>query len=542
MVGCTKGRVISAVLLFLALTSAVRAQSNYLYEMSLERWGKLREVERHQMQVAEKYFRDKNWSVAADEYDKYLTLYEASDAASHALLKWAMCHVQMRHQNTAINDGFRSVVDYWPDSEDAIAASFYVGKTLQDIGQTQKAKVALVEVADKHAKHLAGVQAMVSLAEIATIDKDEKAKVQILRKLTFDAVRDKRTRRQCETASVQLANYLFANNQSTDAIEALATTYQERLLATEVVNQSRTALRTLTNDPESRAKAGTLADGLISYLRQQDPSSIDTDEAKSFAKMLCYLIIDVQRTAKRNEKVEAEFATIAKRFGTDDELLGRIASWHQSHGEFTVARATYRKFGDKIAGLTQIASSFRQEQNLTQAIQTYSQLIAIDSENQAEWKSTSASTYREFKKYPEAIALYQQLMQEDATDADRWLWETAATHKESSNWKAAIGFFRQSDRFPDNYREMAYCHRRLKQYGEAVTLYNQIAGGDKSSAPWALIQVGYTEEEAKRNDKAIAAFKKVCKLFPKDQYASRAHAHLQNKYKLTVTLGGSKQD
>ena len=38
----------------------------------------MREVERHQMKVAEKYFRDQNWSVAADEYDKYLTLYEVT--------------------------------------------------------------------------------------------------------------------------------------------------------------------------------------------------------------------------------------------------------------------------------------------------------------------------------------------------------------------------------------------------------------------------------------------------------------------------------
>jgi len=34
----------------------------------------------------------------------------------------------------------------------------------------------------------------------------------------------------------------------------------------------------------------------------------------------------------------------------------------------------------------------------------------------------------------------------------------------------------------------------------------------------------------------------VCKRFPKNQYASQAHAHLQTKYKITVTLGGAKDE
>lgn len=111
MVGRTRERLIlmvamSFVLAPMSLLPICSAQSTQLHDMSLQRWGKLREVERHQMQVAEKYFRDRAWTVAADEYDKYLTLYEASDAASHALLKWSICQVELRRQNTAINDGF----------------------------------------------------------------------------------------------------------------------------------------------------------------------------------------------------------------------------------------------------------------------------------------------------------------------------------------------------------------------------------------------------------------------------------------------------
>jgi len=69
-----------------------------------------------------------------------------------------------------------------------------------------------------------------------------------------------------------------------------------------------------------------------------------------------------------------------------------------------------------------------------------------------------------------------------------------------------------------------------------------IEAATKAAPPSATLQIGYTQEEAKNSDKSITAFKKVCRLFPKDQYVSRSHAHLQNKYKITVTLGNAKQD
>jgi outer membrane protein assembly factor BamD (BamD/ComL family) len=96
------------------LSTSARAQR--LKEMSLGRWAKLREVERYQLQIAEKYYRQKNWKIAMAEYEKFLTLYEQSEGAAYSQLKWSLCLVHLRKLNTAIKDGFQSVVDYWPDS------------------------------------------------------------------------------------------------------------------------------------------------------------------------------------------------------------------------------------------------------------------------------------------------------------------------------------------------------------------------------------------------------------------------------------------
>ncbi|MFN0199443.1 MAG: tetratricopeptide repeat protein, partial [Planctomycetaceae bacterium] len=145
-------------------------------------------------------------------------------------------------------------------------------------------------------------------------------------------------------------------------------------------------------------------------------------------------------------------------------------------------------------------------------------------------------------EWMQAIAIYQELMAKDVDHTDDWLWNIGITQRDGGMLKEAIGSFRQCNNFPSNYTEMAGCHRRLKEYNEAILLYNQITSTDENWAPWALLQVGYTREEAEQPELAIKSFQQVCKRFPKNQYASQAHAHLNTKYKITFTLGGAKTE
>jgi len=534
--------VSSFLLAVLLMTVTASAQTHQLHEMSLERWSKLREVERHQMQIAETYYREGNWKVAAAEYDKYVSLYETSDAASYALLRWSLCQVNLRKQNTAINDGFRSVIDYWPDSDDSIAAAYYIGKTFSDIGQTSKAKPALADIAEKQPKHLAGVFAMVELAGIAAAEKNKERKVEIWHKLTFDAIRNQQTVRHCSQAADELATHLFQIGDVENAIESLRTNYQDERLDVEVAERGIGVVSSLTADNETQGKARLLANQLVAFLRQRDLDDTTTEIAETRPRDLLFLAARVQQAAGDDAEVVKTFREIEKRFRADDTLLEKVADWHVSKKEYDKARQQYRKFADKANGLAQMATSFRQERNMESAILVYQQLVSLDTDNAVKWKSESAITYREFQKYEQAILVYQELLQEDVSEIDRWLWEIGMCYRDGSKWKEAIGFFRQTDRFPSNYQEMARCHRRLKEFREAISLYTQIAGGSESTAPWALTQIGYTQEEAGNAKLAVASFKKVCKLFPKDRYASIAHAHLQNKYKLSVTLGGAKDE
>jgi tetratricopeptide (TPR) repeat protein len=528
-------------LLVIALV-AVPLAANELDELSLEGWKQLREVERYQLQIAEKYWREQNWKAAAGEYEKFMELYEQSNGAPFAQLKWSLAQVKLRKQNTAIKEGFQTVLDYWPESPEAVAASYYLGATLREIGRLKEAKAALKTVTAKHPEHLAAVFALNELAAIADAENDAQARADVWKKLTFDIKRTPSSAPACVQASQQLANHSFRAGAFDDGVKALATTYDAKLLPAHVAQFVRQPIYDLTGAAESKAKGEKLADQAIAWLRQATPADRSTDEAKLLARQTLFAIADLTTVARRDEQVPAAYESILQNFPGDDEALGRLAAWYKSKTNFDKARETYRRYANKFEGQGQVAYSYREQQNWTAAIAEYQQLLGQDAAGKNKWKAELAATLRAAQKPAEAIALYEELYKDDAANGNRWRWEVACTHRDAGQLKEAIGHFRQCTNFPENYQQMAACHRQLKQPAEAIAIYNQIAAGSKPTAPWALLQVAYTREEAGEKEPAIQAFQQVCKRFPKDAHASVAHAHLQQQYKISVTLGGAAEE
>ena len=121
----------------LALLLASTAAAGPLDEMPLDRWAKLKEAERFQLTAAERLYRESQWKASADEYEKFLKLYEKSEGAPFAQLKYSHCLVSLRKQNAAIKDGYQSLLDYYPDSPEAPIAGLLIGRTYRDIGDTE---------------------------------------------------------------------------------------------------------------------------------------------------------------------------------------------------------------------------------------------------------------------------------------------------------------------------------------------------------------------------------------------------------------------
>ncbi len=536
--GLVCGLALGILLLFLVSSPA---QADELDELPIDGWKQLREVERYQLQIAEKYWREQNWNTAAAEYEKFMELYEKSSGAPFAQLKWSLAQVKLRKQNTAIKEGFQTVIDYWPESSQAIAAAYYIGRTQKEIGRAKEAKVALKSVAAKNPQHLVAVYAIHDLVDMATAENDVAARVDLWKQLTFDIKRTRDSNTPCVQASQQLATHWFREGAFDDGVKALATTYNAAQMPAHMVAYIRTPLAELVAQDATKAKGTQLADKAIAWLKLASPADQSTPEARQIARQVLFGIAEMTALAKRDDQVPATYDAIVKAFTSDDEALRHLAQWYKSKTNYDKARETFGRYIDKGEGLHQVGYSYREQQNWPLAIQTYTQLIGQDPDRKVKWKPELAATYRGAHKWPEAIAVYEELVKDDIASANRWRWEVASTHRDAGQYKEAIGHFRQCDNFPENYKQMAWCHRQLKQPSEAIILYNQVSS-DKASAPWALLQVAYTREEAGQTEPAIQAFQQVCKKFPKDAHASTAHAHLQQKYKISVTLGGANEE
>jgi tetratricopeptide (TPR) repeat protein len=512
-----------------------------LDEMSLDRWAKLRELERFQLQTAEKYYREQNWTVAAAEYEKYLQLYERSEGAPYAQLKWSLCQVRLHKANTAIKDGFQSVIDYWPDAPDAVLAAYYMGDTYKGMGQTAKAKRALAEMVEKHPQHPAAVRAITVLLEIAESENDRPAQAALWKRLALEVPRTRENRRICAQAAGNLASYLFSQAALKEGIQALSSNYSDDELPARVLEYLRGPLAALAEQSASRSKADKLLELAVVWFHERIPRQPATAEQKAAARDLWLAIADLQAAARADARVAETYEQISKFFGADDTVLGRMAVWYESIGRDDDAHRTYRRFADKSAGLAQLASSHRRRKQCDGAVAVYRELASVDPQRAIHWQGEIGGTYCENKQYQEAVATYRELLEQDVAHADQWRWKLASSYMAARSFKEAIVQFRQCERFPANYREMAACQRHLKQFDEAIMLYHQIIGGDPKSAPLAMLEIAQTLEQAGRTEKAIKAFQDVCRLYPRDPCASKAHAHLQSKYKISVTLGGDIQ-
>ena len=129
---------------------------------------------------------------AAAEYDKFLTLYERSSGGPYSLLMWGHCQVKLRLVNTAVRDGFQSVIDYWPDSHEAVVSSFMIGKCHLLNGEPSKADKVFAQLADDFPKHSLATLSRVEMLGIASARKDKDRQVELWTDIAYKTPKTKR--------------------------------------------------------------------------------------------------------------------------------------------------------------------------------------------------------------------------------------------------------------------------------------------------------------------------------------------------------------
>ncbi|MGE3408714.1 MAG: tetratricopeptide repeat protein [Pirellulales bacterium] len=537
-----KKSLLAAAVMAVALASSLSASAGTLDEMSLERWAKLREAERYQMNIAEKYFREGQYKVALTEYDKFLSLHEDSEGAPYAQLKWSLCQLQLRKPNAAIKDGFQSVIDYWPESPEAISASYMIGNSYKQMGENKQAKKAYAAVLSSHPQHLVSTLARVDLLDLARIENDTPKRVQLWRELTFEAERKGEAINLCAIASRELATHSFLTGNFAEGAKALATTYPPEQLAVQVAAYARQPILSLTAMNDTKPTGEKVADAAIAWFREHVPEDLKEDSQKVIARQMGYFAADMLDASRRYDEVPAAFEQIIKSYGADDETLGRFGAWYRTQAKYTEARQVYSRFQDPIQGQANSALAYRDEKKHDAAVEIYQRLSGQDADHAAQWLAQAAQTYYEAGKCDECVAVYAGLVGSDGNKTSNWQYAIGNTYRHFGRHKEAIAAYRLCDNFPDCYIQMAFSHRDLGEFKEAINLYQQIVAGYEPQAPWATLQLGYTFEQAGQKESAIKALQRVCKKWPKDPHASQAHVYLNDKFKIRVTLGGGTDD
>ncbi|MEJ6778787.1 MAG: tetratricopeptide repeat protein [Akkermansiaceae bacterium] len=488
------------IIIFMALASVTHAALTSMQQIEVKTFEKMRNVERYQIKIAEKHFLSGNFKVALAEYEKFLTLYQKSPGAPYAQLMWSHTMMNLKKPKGALRDGFQSVIDYWPQSNEATIAAYCMGDAYRTMGEVKSAQKAFRFLIKEYPDHEIAVRSRQDLLHYARLHQDMEERLVLLNQLTFKVKRTDKAKAICIKACHELAELHCFAQKLDEGKKALATTYTGPALFDQVYSLSAKTVQHLLKTPKTNPAALKLGDQLISELRAE------TLIRPKLAKDLLYRVAGLQGTLGRPSDIWKVYGEIGERFGVDDGLRGRQASWCLSREKRDQARRIYGEFENVVVGQKAIAGMYLEEGKIKEAIEVYRHLLEIDGDHSGDH-----------------------------------FWAIAGCYEKLSDWKKAIASYRQVDRFPSNYFAIAKCHRRLGQQKEAIILYGQIKIVEKS-APEATLQIGYTYEEAKDKEKAIRTFQLTCKRYPKSGQASKAHSHLQNKYNINVTLGGTEEE
>ncbi len=533
--------------LVLGLCTTLASAGPREHEMDLKRWEKLKEAERFQLNAAERLYRESQWKAAADEYEKFLKLYERSEGAPYAQLKYSHCLVSLRKQNAAIKDGYQSLLDYFPDSPEAPIAAFLIAHTYREIGDIKPAKKAYSKTISSYPAHVASVWARYDLAEIALKENDPETRLNLLRQLTYDVERKGLTAEPCAAAARLYTQLVFRAGNFEEGLKALTTTCNEAQLTSHLLHPHLGALPQTINEltastDEATKKLGEkLADASSAWFKTQVGNWLKDPKTKPQAVEAWYAVATVRHHAHQPDKQKAVYDEMLAALGADDHTLGLLAQWYKENKQRDLARGTYAKFKDVVAGKAAIAHSFEEEAQWDKAVAIYREL-AVDLMTAPKWLAAAAWAYRRGGKPDLAIAIYRELLTSDAKNAAEYHFQTAETLYHAQRWKDSITAYRGTDRYPHNFQHMAAAHRHLKEYNEAITLYQQIIASSMSKdlSGQMYMEISRTQEEAGKKEDAIKTLKHVCDKFAKTGSGSQAHARLNEVYKIPVTLGGDK--
>ncbi len=494
-------------------TSAWRRTWGWDWQLPNDRYQLMSVFERAQYDKAARFFFLGNYKASTAEFDKLRVEFPDSSVSSYILFMNALSLHQAKTRNQAI-ELYNEVLDFYASEvSDAAPAIFFMGMAHIDNGDTAPGIRKLEEMIanELYRKHPLAAGAMRYIGDAYWNSGEEERAIAVWKRLVKEFASTGAG--QVADAKRNLTAY-YVHNQQFDRYERWAVTDANRENQSARVEVVENACDVTFDEfhqtwryPDKKFKPDEFT-ALLTYLRTQKGWYEKSGALWSYYKREIGLLSEMIQDRKSIEKVVTEALGFSeKNPESADKRLVEITDSLRRGGDFQQASRCIAKMKDRhLATFKEYEVAGLGQEDWAAAIR---KLLQLENMNDSEW-ATRAVTARAWvlkdhlKKYEEAIQLYRQLNAPPKT-----LWA------------------------------IQECYIRWKKLSEAIRTLREIENFFPDDAPNAAWKIATYYHEAKESKKAIAAARRILKVYPKSQASSRAHQLLE---KYDIATGGGLLD
>lgn len=489
-----------ALLLYLAPTAVWGGRD---HRLDIKRYGSLREVERWQLDRGEEQYKARRWEAASNEYEKFLKLYQESDACSFVQYRIAQCLENKRKVNQAIKE-YIAVLDYFPDSPEAPYATVSIARCHAKCGEKKKQLETLQKLVQQYPDHIEAAEALWFLSAYY-LDEGENVSLGVRQR---HQIIDKFPKHDRFRPAIDwLFNYYALTEEApARALEVRYKIHSKAQSEIDLGNAYGWHARHWHHQkkPETREKFLKLCLEVFEGFGKKFPQG----NVAYCERQAAYFLRETGHTQEALDRYLKYFA----KHPNDDGGRVDFARWLENLRKWDDARLEYRKMANEASGNWEVAYSYHRQGKGKEAVEAYEVVVQTD------YGRTSSAYYQIGQVYQHTLRDYE---------------------------KAIVAYIDSNHSMPENLFRVVECYSALKKYDRALQQCKEILFIGQR-APKALQYMVIYVYERRNGEKdrslAINTCKRILDQFKKSGESSWAHQHLEDKYKLHYTGGGVAEE
>ena len=485
------------------------ANAQWKYYLNADRYKKLTTYQRAQYNKAKRYFDAKEYKAAAAEFEKFSIQFEDSDKLSYFIFMRGYSLHKAVARGAAIKC-YNEVLDYFGEViDDAAPALFFLGMAHLENGDIRE-----------------GLELMKEMAEDEDYSQHD---------LAAGALR-------------RLADNHWNNQEKSQAAGYWKQTVED--FATRNGDEARESLRRLITyhaELKDFAPFGTWLKGIehaednpkwfkqwLGYAASYAWSYIPHNDENKEARKAWWRYFQSQRSTYEELDDVWNFVYYGIYYLSRQNLEPKLLTAYLEEG-IAIAKKAKDETAQN-AQLGNIIEQLLQSHDYDRARYVASKII-----------DPIVARFKEVRilnvggNYKESVVVLQDIEKRaDAKNAAQAMSQRASIyHHNLAKYDDAIKLYQQMDNPPSNLWNIQDCYYRMKQMAPAIAILQEIEASFPNDASQAAWYKAHHYDKFGEKTKAVAAARRIMKIYPKSSAASSAHQLLEN---YGIKTGGTVVD